>query len=58
MEGTLITAMMSRHARFALVPGHPVVPETTLTVRPRHGLKMIVWEREAGATTKREEQAA
>jgi cytochrome P450 len=49
MEATLMTAMMSRHAKFALVPGHPVEPETTLTVRPRHGLRMIVSERSDAA---------
>jgi cytochrome P450 len=57
MEGTLMTAMMSRHARFELVPGHPVEPETTLTVRPRHGLRMIVRER-AGAAAGGTEVAA
>ena len=41
MEGTLITAMMSRRFTYELVPGFPVVPEATLTLRPRHGLKMV-----------------
>ncbi len=45
MEGTLITAMMSRRFTYNLVPGHPVVPETTLTVRPRHGMRMWVRDR-------------
>jgi cytochrome P450 len=41
MESVLITAMLSQRYVFDLVPGHPVEPEATLTLRPRHGLKMI-----------------
>src|ERR1700737_1453054 len=41
MESVLITAMLSLHYRFDLVPGHPVDPEATLTLRPRYGLKMV-----------------
>lgn len=51
METTLITAMMSRNFVYDLVPGHPVEPEATLTLRPRHGVKMVARRRdhEAGA---------
>ena len=45
IEGTLILAMMSRQFRYDLVPGHPVEPEATLTLRPRHGLKMVARRR-------------
>ncbi len=41
LETTLITAMMSQRFVFDLKPGHPVEPEATLTLRPRHGVKMI-----------------
>jgi len=41
METTLITAMLSQRFVFDLVPGHPVDPEATLTLRPRRGVKMI-----------------
>jgi cytochrome P450 len=41
METTLITAMMSQRYTFDLVPGHPVEPEATLTLRPRRGVKMV-----------------
>jgi cytochrome P450 len=41
METTLITAMLSRRWVFDLVPGHPVEPEATLTLRPRRGVRMI-----------------
>ena len=47
MESVLITAMLSQHYRFDLVPGHPVDPEATLTLRPRYGLKMVAHRREA-----------
>ncbi|OBH03152.1 MULTISPECIES: cytochrome P450 [unclassified Mycobacterium] len=41
MEMVLITAIMSQRHVFDLAPGHPVEPEATLTLRPRHGLHMI-----------------
>jgi cytochrome P450 len=51
IEGTLITALMSRSFVYDLEPGHPVAPEATLTLRPRYGLKMVARRRsmEAGA---------
>jgi cytochrome P450 len=59
IEGTLITAMMSRRFVYDLVPGHPVEPEATLTLRPRHGLKMIARRRgvEASVATGVQEAA-
>jgi cytochrome P450 len=45
METTLIAAMMSQRFVYDLVPGHPVEPEATLTLRPRHGVKMIARRR-------------
>ncbi len=45
IEATLITAMMSRRFVFDLVPDHPVVREATLTLRPRHGVRMTVRRR-------------
>jgi cytochrome P450 len=41
METTLITAMLSQRFVFDLVPGHPVEPEATLTLRPRRGVRMV-----------------
>ncbi|NNH71122.1 cytochrome P450 [Nocardia uniformis] len=46
MESVLITAMLSQKYVFDLVPGHPVEPEATLTLRPRDGLRMIARRRE------------
>jgi cytochrome P450 len=48
MEATLITAMMSQRFVYDLVPGHPVEPEATLTLRPRHGVRMIARRRALG----------
>ncbi|MGK2938197.1 MAG: cytochrome P450 [Solirubrobacteraceae bacterium] len=45
MEATLIAAMMSQQFVFEAVPGHPVEAEATLTLRPRHGVRMIARRR-------------
>lgn len=50
METTLITAMMSQRFVYDLVPGHPVEPEATLTLRPRNGVKMVARRRVANTT--------
>ena len=47
MEATLIAAILTQRFQFDLVPGHPVDPEATLTLRPRYGLKMIARHRHA-----------
>jgi cytochrome P450 len=45
MEATLITAILSRRFVYEPVPGHPVQPEATLTLRPRRGLRMVACRR-------------
>jgi len=45
MEMVLLTASLSRRFIFDLATGHPVDPEATLTLRPRHGLKMVAHRR-------------
>jgi cytochrome P450 len=47
MEATLIAAIMSQRFVYDVVPGHPVEPEATLTLRPRKGLRMIARRRTA-----------
>jgi cytochrome P450 len=42
MESALVTATVAQHFRFRLVPGHPVVPEPLVTLRPRYGIRMMV----------------
>ncbi len=50
MEATLITAMMSQRFVYDLVPGHPVEPEATLTLRPRRGIRMVARRRHGAET--------
>jgi cytochrome P450 len=42
MESALVTATVAQHFRFRLVPGHPVVPEPLVTLRPRYGIRMTL----------------
>lgn len=45
LEGVLILAVLARRFKFALVPGTPVEPELTLTLRPKYGLPMRLQQR-------------
>ncbi len=42
MEAQLVLAALASRYRLELVPGHPVVPEPTVTLRPKYGLQMFV----------------
>ena len=42
MEAQLVLATIAQRVRLELVPGHPVDPEPSITLRPRHGMKMLV----------------
>ncbi len=44
-EATIILSSILRRFRLELVAGHPVEPQARITLRPRHGVKMRVWER-------------
>jgi cytochrome P450 len=44
-EAALILAMVGRRYRLRLVPDHPVEPVGLITLRPRHGLRMILERR-------------
>jgi cytochrome P450 len=46
MEMVLMTAIMSQRFTFDLQAGHPVELEATLTLRPKHGLKVVGRRRE------------
>ncbi|WP_214319981.1 cytochrome P450 [Nonomuraea sediminis] len=46
MEATLIIAMIAQRFRLDLRPGAEVVPEATVTLRPRHGVPMTLIPRE------------
>ena len=42
MEMQIVLATVAQAYRLELVPDHPVVPLPTVTLRPRHGLRMYV----------------
>ena len=41
MELVLLVATIAQRWRFELAPGHPVEPRAAVTLRPKHGMKMI-----------------
>jgi cytochrome P450 len=43
LETQLILATLAQHYRLELLPGHPVEPEPLITLRPRHGMKMMLF---------------
>jgi cytochrome P450 len=45
MEAILATATVARRFRLSLAPGHPVETFPSITLRPRHGMRMTVEER-------------
>jgi len=45
MESRLVLATLVQHYRFTLVEGHPTTPETSVTLRPRYGLRMRLQRR-------------
>src|SRR5262245_882807 len=40
MELVLLVATLAQQWRFELVPGHPVVPQAAVTLRPKYGMRM------------------
>lgn len=44
MEAQLILATILQRARLSLVADHPVVPQTAITLRPEHGIRMRIEE--------------
>jgi cytochrome P450 len=46
MEATLLLATIAQRFRLRLVPGHPVEPQAALTLRPKHGMRMVLEARE------------
>jgi cytochrome P450 len=45
MEAVLLLATIAQKFQLKLAPGHPVVPEPMISLRPKHGMKMVVIER-------------
>ncbi len=42
MEAQLVLAAVAQRYRLRLAPGHPVVPEAKITLRPRYGMPMTL----------------
>jgi cytochrome P450 len=47
MEAALVLATIAQKFRFRLVPDHPVVPLASITLRPKHGIRVTLEERKA-----------
>ncbi len=45
MEGVLLLATVAQRWRFKLVPGHPVATAALITLRAKHGMKMVAERR-------------
>jgi len=45
LEGVLLLATIAQHWKLQLVPGHPVEPDPLITLRPKHGMQMILQPR-------------
>jgi cytochrome P450 len=46
MEAAVVIGTIARRFRLCLVPRHPVAPEPLVTLRPRHGIRMTLHERD------------
>ena len=45
MEAALVLATVAQRFRLTLVPEHPVTPQPSVTLRPKHGVKMVLHRR-------------
>jgi cytochrome P450 len=45
MEGVILLATIAQRWKLELVPNHPVALQPIITLRPKHGMKMVVRER-------------
>lgn len=51
MEGILILATLAQRWRLRLLPGHPVLVEPLITLRPKYGMRVVVESREEGQSS-------
>jgi cytochrome P450 len=51
----IVLATIARRYSLHLVAGHPVEPQATLSLRPRHGVRMLLEARQASPAPEREE---
>jgi cytochrome P450 len=52
MEGVLLLATVAQKWRFRLVPGHPVATAALITLRAKHGMKMVAERRSPAGTSR------
>ena len=45
MEGILLLATLGRRWKMRLVPGHPIEPSPRITLRPKHGVRVMLERR-------------
>jgi cytochrome P450 len=45
MEGVLLAATIAQRWRFRLAPGHDATPQALITLRPRHGMRLVAQAR-------------
>jgi cytochrome P450 len=45
LEATLLLAMIQQRFHLQLIPGHPVTPLPSVTLRPKHGIRVTVHRR-------------
>lgn len=45
MEGVLLIATIAQRWQLRLVPGHPIAMQPLVTLRPKHGMRMVVERR-------------
>jgi cytochrome P450 len=50
MEAVLLLATIARKFRLRLVPGHPITPFPSITLRPHHGVRVELEERKASSS--------
>lgn len=58
MEATLILAAIAQKFRLRLVANHPVVPLPSITLRPRHGIRVTLESRERAEASVDRKQSA
>jgi cytochrome P450 len=49
MEAILVLATIAQRFRLSLLPGHPITPWVSMTLRPKEGVRVRVEERRVGA---------
>jgi cytochrome P450 len=55
MEGVLLTASITQHWRMKMEPGFPVEMQPRITLRPKHGMRMILERRSVSSPAPRQQ---